>query len=454
MSMQSTWNKNDNLTRMGITILILLVHLALLRSTPIHIWPELSFLPWLVGHGLLPYRDFFDHHGFLLSYILAPLAGEKTFGLLNVFFVSIQITNTFLVLHILKRGHRGVTFLFFGILFTVMTVFLTENLLWYESVITTIYLLIYIVLTARSVPYRSVMLGVLIALSSWIKPPAAIILLPVFVFYPNVTIALVVFISWIMVGGMYWLSGGWQMLVRDLFVFNRYLLSHYQGMPITDKPFILITLAAAGTALVSLQRQAQKREALLALSVALVSLIFLRLSWGKEHLVPTLTFVFLFIARSFAGTSGFARWGSSAIVIAYLLFIGVKLPTRLTTLARQRIPLHQNVHTLKMLAAMSVPAFAGQTFYVLGDAVELYQFRDQLPPTRYPVKFPLLESFEPEFERGIIEELVSHNVTLVIEPLPTSPNYEPLTTLRSFVTSHFTLTVDTPSYRIYTRPPS
>ncbi|MBI3366544.1 hypothetical protein HY041_02870, partial [Candidatus Roizmanbacteria bacterium] len=146
----------------------------LIIYTRVNIFPELFFFPWLVSKGLLPYRDFFDHHGFLLYYALAPFMKDTSLVLLKQFYIVIQTLNLFFTLIILKKISSKPGFILGGLLFVLINYFISDGNLWYELIITSLYLFIFLILQGKH-KYRNQVLGILVALVSLIKPTAAII---------------------------------------------------------------------------------------------------------------------------------------------------------------------------------------------------------------------------------------------------------------------------------------
>lgn len=189
----------------------------LIITTNFNIWLELFFLPWLVKNGLLPYRDFFDHHGFLLYYLLAPLTIDKTYFLLKAFYYLVQSINLILVLVILKKTTTKFAFFLGGLLFVLINYFVGENNLWYEVVITTLYLVIYLMMIIREFKYKAYILGILIAFTSFIKPIAVVIIVPIFLIKKDFRIVISVFVCWMLVFLYFLFNNSLQQFIDCLF---------------------------------------------------------------------------------------------------------------------------------------------------------------------------------------------------------------------------------------------
>jgi hypothetical protein len=77
--------------------------LSLLLTTKPIFYSELFYYPWLVSKGLMPYRDFFDNHGFLLYYVLSPFVQVKSLLALNIFYIGLKLGILVLIFSILMR---------------------------------------------------------------------------------------------------------------------------------------------------------------------------------------------------------------------------------------------------------------------------------------------------------------------------------------------------------------
>ncbi|OGG14924.1 hypothetical protein A2875_03105 [Candidatus Gottesmanbacteria bacterium RIFCSPHIGHO2_01_FULL_46_14] len=408
-----------------VLLIIILVHLTFLLSLPIHIWPELSFLPWLVSKGLVPYRDFFDNHGFLLSYALTIIAG-------NTFYILTQLLSTILVYKIL-RNHLMTVF------FVLVSVFVSENYFWYEGVITVFYLLTYRALTQKSSP---VLIGFLVGLASFIKPTAVLILLPIGIYKKSLVPVLVTGFMWVVVCITYWIIGGLSPLISDLFMFNQFLFKYYEGLPIGDKR-ILVT--ASGVLLLSLYTAIRSRatKSILPFTFMLVSLVFLRLTYGKEHLVPMATFFVLFIGLVFTSASR-----------RYKLFVGLGLLLLSIALTRQinyrySVLAKERDQSKRVATLANVAYYLDKKFYVFGEFYELYMIRDQLPPTYFPIHFQIFQQFFPDYEQQIINRLESEHIEIIVIPQPIPSNFRNLIQIQTYINNNYKEVNEVSSGKIY-----
>ncbi len=131
-------------------------NLLLNLSTKIYFYPEHYYFAYLVSRGLIPYKDFFDHHGFLLYYLMSPLAADTSFLLFNIFFCLIQVINLSLVLLILRKNKNKLLFFLLGLAYVAANFKITDNTFWYEEVIPTLLLLTYYLLYLKEFKFKNI----------------------------------------------------------------------------------------------------------------------------------------------------------------------------------------------------------------------------------------------------------------------------------------------------------
>src|SRR5436190_22361550 len=95
---------------------------------------------WLIAHGLIPNKDFFDNHEFLFTYLLAPFSVFHSFLPLYIVHYTLLTINLLLTLTVLKKITSKVGFVLAGSIFVLFAFFLIGRVLWYESFIATLYL--------------------------------------------------------------------------------------------------------------------------------------------------------------------------------------------------------------------------------------------------------------------------------------------------------------------------
>lgn len=417
----------------SVGLILTLVYLGLILTTNVNIWPELFFFPWLVHKGLLPYRDFFDHHGFLLSYFLAPLSEEKSLILIKGFFYFISLVNLFLVLKILKKLMFKLSFFLGGFLYVMINFLIAENNLWYELVITTFFLITFNLLTSKKSKYQYPLIGIFIALASFIKPTAAIILLPLFILSKSSVLLLSFSLSWLLVILYLTANKTLYQFINYVFFFNRFLGEHLDLSSLSDIKFLLASLLIVFLSIFILLAQRRIERIFFPLSFLVTSFIFPLVSYGRTHLVPAVTFFSVLIGFVLKESKGFFNYCFLTIFAIYLGLLTINVGEHYFFLKDQRLPYIENQRSKAIISALKNLGLDKKKFYVFGNQVEIYYLLDQIPPTRFPFKAAFIEKFLANFEDTIVSEIKKDKVELIIIPKPIDKFYSDLKILQVFI---------------------
>ena len=152
------------------TSIILLFFVFLTVHSSISVFPEMRLFPYLIHKGLTPYKDFFDHHGFLLYYLLAPFIGTNTLPQ-KIIYVTLQTLSLLLFMLIIwtlrmsKKQFGVLSFTYALVLF-----YLGDNTLWYETLITPLLLMLFISVFQKKNIFNIIISGVVVFFLSAIKP--------------------------------------------------------------------------------------------------------------------------------------------------------------------------------------------------------------------------------------------------------------------------------------------
>ncbi len=428
----------------------LIVQSYLIITTNINIWPELFFLPWLISKGVMPFRDFFNHHGFLIYYLLSSFTYDKTLFPLKTIYFLILTLNLILVLLILKKIANKLGFFIGGFLYILLIYFVSENNFWDEIIITTLYLVIYyLVITKKSKP-KIFITGALVALASFIKPQAAVILLPLFVAYQNFLLIIPFFFMWLAVLGYFAFNNALMGLISNLFLFNRFFPSYIlkQTPHLYDRKFLLFSLLMMFFALIVLFQKKRLLKNLPLISFMFLSGIFLFPMYEKTHLTPLITFLALFIGTTSSSLKGNIKWFFLPLSL-YLLFMVIQVGKHYSYLNTQRVPYIENKKTLKLVSWIKRNNLDKQRVYIMGNQVEIYYFIDQPPPTYFPLVLPGFAQYFTDIQTIIINDLTKNKVELILVPLPQEEYYKNFSLLERFVKKNYSLEKNTPDYRIY-----
>lgn len=367
----------------------------LLLTTPFNAFPEFFFLPWLVQKGLLPYRDFFDHHGPVLYYLLAPFSLDKSLVLLHVFYFLVQLSGLGLFLLILRKQTNRAGFFLGGLLYILFTYYLIGNNIWYENIITVLMLLIYYVQFFAKRRARLIVLGLLIALVSLIKPPAGLVLFAVLAYTREVEVILGFAVPWLFVLGYFALNHGLKDLLQQLFFFNLYYAKYMRGNYIqtNEKEIIILPALMVLIAAAILAAGKKLRKNFPGVLYLLASSYSLLASLTDLSLAPVVPFAILLFATSLSLIR--RRIYKRAALIAssiLLIFMGKKVKHRRWLRSRD-IPYIKNAQGLRIVKNLKKENIAAQKFYIAGNNAEVYYLLDRLPPVKYPLVFPWIDTY-------------------------------------------------------------
>lgn len=429
----------------GIIAFILQYFLTLI--TKIQIYPEMFFLPWLVSKGLIPYRDFFDHHGFLLYYVFAPLVKLWSFnGIRFAFFVT-QSINLFLVLYILKKTTSKTGYAIGSLLFMLVQFFVSDNIIWYEQTITTCLLVAYALLLNKK---RAWIIGIAIGLASFIKPTAAIMIVPAVLIRRNIRVLVSFLLMWLAVLGFYFSHNAIAALVHDLFRFNNFFIRHYHDRYFSDAKFLAMSGAILFFAVAYMLYKRKLTHISMSLAFCVLSVVFFMYLYFRPHLLPSLAFGVIAVSQSVRYMRKKVLYGFLLLIAIYSLGIcrrmWIEHPQKNTRFSTSDIVQQQHLaYMLRMLV------HDDKRLYVFGNRGELYYVVDRPPPIYYPLLFPLVEQFDTNLESTAIADLEKNHVSVVVMPLPMDENYRNLKRLQLYIVSHYRLLAKSTNYKIFVK---
>jgi hypothetical protein len=406
-------------------------------TTNLNLWLELFFLPWLVKNGLLPYRDFFDHHGFLLYYLLAPLTIDKTYFLLKAFYYLVQSINLILVLVILKRTTTKLAFFLGGLLFVLINYFIGENNLWYEVVITTFYLVIYLMMIIREFKYKAYVLGILIAFTSFIKPIAAIIIVPIFLIKRDFRMVISFFVCWMLVFLYFFFSNSLQQFIDCLFLFNNFVAKNYRPSFFSDAKFIASSIFLVCFSVGIAYKNKKLKSLFLSLSFLVSSLVFLYTGYGRWHLLPIMTFFTLLVVQVIGFKSSWYKTVFVIMLLVYTLLLARKVVYHHAYLNTQRIPWQENKVSREIVSALKNLDMGDKKLYIFSNHAEIYYALDKLPPTYFAARFPLTEKYFRDYEQRVISDLKKNKVEYIVVPVPLEDEYASFGLIRNFIKTNY-----------------
>ncbi len=398
-----------------------LLQSTLILSANINILPEVFFLSYLVNKGYLPFRDYFDDHGFLLQLMLSPFTLEKNLILLKIIYLLLHSINLILFLLVVKEFLDRKVFILAGLVYLVTILFLNENDFWFETFLLTFYLCLFY-LTAVKRNYSQMLLGLLIALVSFVKVTAGVILLPILLLTRKIRIAIIFSIGWFIVIVYYFFNRGLPALIYNLFSYNFFISRYYRPSYLSEQKLLLF---GAGMVLLSLCFAALNRKSikiLPAVSFWLASFIFLASGYSRLRLIPLAVFSLIIVFLSLSLIKPVFKKILLGLLLFYLVFMSVKLKNHWQYLRSKRTPYIENKISLEVTKELK--KINADNFYILSNNVQPYFLLDKLPPVYYPLKYPLIEDFNTHYEDEIISGLKNHKIKTIIVPNPIPAEYK------------------------------
>jgi hypothetical protein len=407
----------------------------LILTTKINIYPELFYFPWLVAQGQIPYIDFFDHHGFLLYYLLAPFSLDTSLGLLKVVYYIVQTTYLLVTYRVLKEHMHGLALFAGTLLFILLNFFFTGGNMWYESFIGLGYISIfaYIQLSKRTNP---IVLGLIIALVSMIKPTSGIILLPVLFYKRDIRIAFYSGLFWIPVILTYAFKGGLFRLIDNLILFN----SFYARYMTAEHPFfmdsqLLIKLGlflAIGIFYSLFIRKVQLIRFSLLFLLAALTHVLPRFEY--TNLVPATPFFALVMAYPLEEAQKIMK-NIYVVVLVILLICLARNILRVYPWMRERTVYMQHQHSCKLYTKKD--ASPKTAFYIFSNNPEVYYTAHFKIKLYHPLIFPWYRAYYPHLEDRAILDIEKADPYFLLIPQPEDPRFVDLARLKSYLNESY-----------------
>lgn len=393
------------------TAILFFLQTLIVFTLPINIFPEFFLFPYLITRNLIPYRDFFDHHGFILYYLLAPLTLDKNLFFLKTVFFLTQSINFVLVSLILKNYASKIGFILGGLIFILLNFFFSDQTLWYENFITTLYLLIFLIILKNKKNHHF-LLGVLIAISSLIKPTAAILILPIILLTKSYIIFVSFFFVWLLAILIFSIQNSFIPLVNNLIFFNWFLNLHRPQVNFFDQDFIFISLLMLFLIISFLMIKKKLHLIFIPIVFLISSLIFLTSDYSRYHFVPTATFYAIVIGQSIDKPKRLWEFFFLLGVIFYLLFVFIKTKSQYFYFKKNLVPWIENKTTQSIMNRIKKLKKTNESIFVMGERVEIYYLMNTKPPTYFPLILPLVDEFFEDFDTKIIEGINKSSIII------------------------------------------
>lgn len=408
-----------------LTVVYFFIQSFLILTTNIQVPPEIYVFSWLVHKGLLPYKDFFDHHGFFLYYLFSPISADLTFYSYKIIYFILQTVNLGLFLFTLRKISSKGGYIVIGFLFVLLNYFISENFLWYEIAITTLFLLSYVCVTWPMHTFKHILLGIIALCASFIKPPAGLLIVSIAIATRKPVSVLVFILGWELLFFFYMLNNGLDRLLLGLFSFNSYLLLHYQRLVRTDLSYyfligILLILYALYW---GLKKKIYRSDPFL-IATFFISPVFLLSNVVKPHIFPFVTFALLVLGSALRVMKGNSKVIFVSLLLLYVLLIARKTSHLYQTL--RHLPQKEEFIDVKEIYPLldQLP-ISNKKLYISSYHLIEYLHYDVLPPTYIPMNFPLLDVFYPNFEETILRDLEENNITVAVLKKEDGNHYYP-----------------------------
>jgi len=428
------------------TIFFLTSQSFLILSANINIFPEVFFLSYLVNRGFIPFVNYFDDHGFLLQLILSPFVYDKSLLPLKIIYLIIHAASFYIFLLIIRKlTNSKFIFILAGVSYLLTAFFLNENDFWFETLILFFYLTIFY-LTAFKNKINPLFIGLLITLTSFVKITSTIILIPVLFLTKKFRIAIIFTVTWAAVFLFYFYKGGLSNLFNNLFSYNFYLSRYYRPTYLSDYKFLAF---GGGVVLFSLLFTALNKKLSKILPVFtywLSCFIFLASGYSKIRLLPLSVFSLIVIFQSMILIKPLSRKILILLIIFYSFFMIFKVKNHRTYLNSQRIPYIENKTSLEITKTLAAGKY--DNFYILSNNIQPYFLLNKLSVGYYPLKYPLINSFDKKYEDTIIQSLKNKNIQAVVIPKPIEEEFIDLKKIRNYLKQNYTLKFNYSSFQM------
>ena len=418
----------------------------LILSRPINVFPEVFFFSWLIKKGLLPYRDFFDDHGFFLQWLLSPLTIDKSLLLIKATYFLLHAFNLLLVLLIIKKNKSKLSYFFGGLIYVLLMFFLSENDFWFELLITTFYLSAYLILISKKPKWKNFIVGLFIGLAALVKPTAGLVIAPVFFIKKRLSIILGFILPLFLTVIYFLLNNGLSGLIDDLIGYNLYLAKFYRPVYLSDQKFLVTGIFLIILSMLAVFVSKQRNKTRLTTIFLFCSLIFLVSGYTRVRLVPIATFFSIFIAITISIIKPKYRLIYFPIIVVYCLVMIVKVYQHYSYLGSgKRIPYIEE-KTGQLITSYLKQNKLSENFFILGNTVQPYYLLNHLPPTYFPLRYPMVEKYYPDFEERLISDIKRKKVTIVVIVPGKEFNWRMISL---FIKKNFKLRYDSGEFQVY-----
>jgi len=359
---------------------------VLLSSLPVKIFPEFFFYPWLVSRGLVQYRDFFDHHGFLTNIILAPLVNN--ISNIAIVFIAVQLAQYgFVFFLIYKKVKKPLILFLLSLMYLSFQYVVVGQTIWYDEFIALLLIAAWYLMENK----KERISFFCIACATMIKPTALPFVVPFYIKAKNGKSILVFITAWIIALTYFFCTGALKELWKQLFVFNYlYIPGAYLAQPIIVPLRLLISIWGCFGVIVLLSFYKGKKVFALVFTTIIASLSYF-LGFIKLNFALFAPFFTLLIAEN--------EKKQKIYVLLMLLFLNVvfiREGYKVFNELKNSKPYLSNEAIREGKQILSLIKYKkDKNVLIIGNRVELYYLLNTLPPEFTPIHFPWVTKVYP-----------------------------------------------------------
>ena len=299
---------------------------------------------------------------------------------------------------------------------------------------------------------NGILIGFLIALSSFTKITAALIILPIFLIKKDIKIFFGFILPWFFVILIFFWQNGLNRLIEGVFLFNFFLLKKQTETPIFDRRLLIFIFFLMGFIIFFAFVKKKFEKIKLVLVFLFFSLIFVSLKYARYHLLPFVSFFSILVGIAqgvFIKEKNFLGKFFFAIVLIFILFFGRKIKHQYFYFKNNRQIWIDNKVNQMVVKSLIKKKLDKKQVFILGNRPEIYYFLNQLPPTYFPVVLPFVSEFYSSFfERDMFKTLNRVNVIIILEDELAKKILESKK-IKSLIDSRFKLIEKKQKYQIY-----
>lgn len=412
---------------------------------------EFFYYPWLTQKGHIIYRDFFQNHGPLLYYLLAPLTLDKSLTLIKIFYALVQSANLILILIIIKKFSKITSFVIGGVVFLVLNFYFSYHYFWDEQLIATFFLLIYYLVGSKEFALKSACIGILIGLASLIKPNALIIVIPVLFFYKKKFFLFYPVLIWSAVAFYFFLHNGFLQFIDNFILYNYYYQNYYlKNFPylaaIKDNWYFLNFLVVIFIFTIHVINRKNINGKLLIFLLISASCFYPLI--GVDRFAPFTSFLAIFISYLLTITN--KKLFFLIVLFLYLVSFSFQTNNKVQRIQKLQMPIEDS-RSKKIIAYFKDNNLHSKSFYIMSNNVEIYYLLDKPSAVYFPLMYPSISSYYKDFQETYISDIKKNRTDLIVIPQPIDPNYRLAINLITFVKTNYNLSYEDSDFLIYTK---